>query len=336
MVRYVHNAGAMTAFRRVPRCFLIALALLAFAGAGPARALDWPTRPVRVVCGFAAGGSVDIVARLMSQFLTERLHQPFLVENRPGAGTNIATEAVVKSPPDGYTLLIVMASNAINATLYPKLNFNFARDIIPVASISREPNVMVIHPSLPARSLAAFVAYAKANPGRITMASGGNGAPSHVSGELFKLMTGIDMIHVPYRGAGPALADLLGGQVQLYFAPMASTLGYVQTGQLRALAVTTTSRSALLPDVPAVSEFVPGYEATQWYGVGLPRDTPPEIVDKLSAEINAVLADPKFRARLDELGNTIFTETPASFARFIADETEKWGKVVKFSGARPD
>jgi tripartite-type tricarboxylate transporter receptor subunit TctC len=314
----------------------IGLLLFALAASGPAPALDYPTRPLRLVVGYAAGGSADIVARLIGEPLSKSLGEAIVIENRPGAGTNIGTEAVAKAAPDGYVLLLMSAANAINATLYSKLSFDFIRDIAPVASISREPNVVVVHPSVPVKTISELIAYAKANPGRITMASGGTGAASHVSGELFKLLTGVTMTHVPYRGAGPALTDLLGGQVQIYFAPMAATIEYIRTGKLRALAVTTAQRSAALPDIPTVSELVPGYEASQWYGIGAPRNTPAEIVDRLDAAINAILSDAKFRARLAELGQTPFARSRTEFEKFVADEPEKWGKVVKSSGARAD
>ena len=296
----------------------------------------YPTRPVRWVVGFAPGGATDIMARLMGQWLTERLGQPVVIENRPGAGSNIGTEAVVNAPPDGYTLLLISPAHAVNATLYDKLNFNFIRDIAPVASISREPNVMVVNLSVPAKTIPEFIAYAKANPGKINMASSGNGTSVHVSGELFKMMTGVNMVHVPYRGAGPALTDLLGGQVQVMFATMPSAIEYIRAGKLRALAVTTAARSAALPDIPTVGEFVPGYEASSVFGVGVPKNTPAEIVDKLNKEINAALADPKMKARLADLGGTPLAGSPADFGKLIAEETEKWAKVVKFSGARPD
>ena len=253
----------------------------------------YPTRPVRIIVGFAAGGAADIIARLIGQWLSERLGQPFVIENRPGAGSNIATEAVVRAPPDGYTLLLVGTANAINATLYDKLNFNFIRDIAPVAGIIRVPNVMVVNPSVPAKTVPEFIAYAKANPGKINMASGGIGTAAHVSGELFKMMAGVDMVHVPYRGAAPALTDLLGGQVQVMFASMPSSIEHIRAGKLRALAVTTATRSEALPDIPTVGEFVPGYEASAWYGVGAPKDTPAEIVDKLNKEINAASPIPR-------------------------------------------
>jgi tripartite-type tricarboxylate transporter receptor subunit TctC len=289
-----------------------------------------------MIVGFAPGGSADIVARLIGQWLSERLGQQFIIENRPGAGTNIATEAVAEATPDGYTLLLVTAANFINATLYEKLNFDFIRDIAPVASLSREQNVMVVHPSVPAKTVLEFIAYAKANPGKISMASGGNGAPSHVSGELFKMLTGVNMVHIPYRGAGPALTDLLGGQVQVYFAPMSAAIEYIRADKLRALAVTTTQRSKALADIPTVNEFVPGYEASQWYGIGAPKNTPAEIVAKLNREIDAGLADPRLKARLADMGETGLGGSPAQFGKLIAEETEKWAKVVKFSGAKAD
>ena len=301
-----------------------------------AAALDYPTRPVRIIVGFAAGGSADIVARLTGQWLSERLVQQFIIENRTGAGTNIATEAVVNSPPDGYTLLLITAANFINATLYEKLNFNFIRDITPVAGLSREPAVMVVHPSVPAKTVPEFIAYAKANPGKINFGSGGMGAPSHVFGELFKMLTGVSMVHVPYRGAGPALTGLLGNQVQVYFSPLSAAIEYVRTGKLRALAVTTATRSEALADVPTMSEFVPDYEASNWYGIGAPRKTPAEIIDKLNKETNAMLADQRMRARVADLGEKVLSGSPADAATQIAEETKKWGKVVKFSGARAD
>jgi tripartite-type tricarboxylate transporter receptor subunit TctC len=318
-----------------------ALSLAALACAWPAVlriawAQTYPTRPVRVIVGFAPGGSADILARLMGQWLSEQLGQQFIVENRTGAGTNIATEAVTRAAADGYTLLLVTASNFINATLYEKLNFNFMRDIDPVVLLSREPNVMVVHPSVPANTVPEFIAIARANPGKITMASGGNGAPSHVTGELFKIETGVDLVHVPYRGAGPALSDLLAGQVQVYFAPMSAAVEYIRAGKLRALGVTGATRSEALTNVPAVNEFVPGFEASQWYGIGAPRNTPAEIVERLNMEANAVISNSMVKARLADLGETALGGSPAEFARLIAEETEKWGRVVRFSGAKPD
>ena len=322
---------------KIPRRLLLQLA--AGVAAFPvrfARAEVYPARPVHVMVGYAPGGSADMLARLVGQWLSERLGEALVVENRPGAGTNIATEAVVHALPDGYTVLLVSAANFINATLYEKLPFNFIRDIAPVVALTREPNVMVVHPSVPAKSVAQFIAYAQENPGKVTMASGGTGASSHVSGELFKMLTSVDMVHVPYRGAGPALTGLLGGQVQVYFSPMAAALEYVRAGKLRALAVTTAARSPVLPDVPALREYVPDYEASQWYGIGAPRDTPAEIVGRLNAEANNVLADPKMQARLADLGQTPLGGSPVDFAKLVAEQTEKWGRVVKFSGARAD
>jgi tripartite-type tricarboxylate transporter receptor subunit TctC len=301
-----------------------------------ARAQAYPSRPVRVIVPFAPAGTTDIVARLMGQWLSERLGQQFVIENRPGAGTNIATEAVVRAPPDGYTLLTVGAPAAINATLYDKLNFNFIRDIAPVASIIREPLVMVVNPSVPAKTVPEFIAYAKANPGKLNMASVGNGSSPHVAGELFKMMTGVNMVHVGYRSSGPALIDLLGGQVQVMFNGAGSAIEYIRAGKLRALAVTTATRSEALPEVPTVGEFVPGYEASAFFGIGAPKNTPAEIVEKLNKEINAGLVDPQLEARIAELGSTVITGSPIDFAKLIADETEKWGKVVKFSDAKPD
>jgi tripartite-type tricarboxylate transporter receptor subunit TctC len=299
-------------------------------------AQTYPSRPVRIVVGFPPGGPTDFAARLIGQSLSERVGQQFVIENRPGAGSNIGTEAVVRAPPDGHTLLLAASANAINATLYDKLNFNFIRDIAPVAAINREPLVMLVNLSFPAKTVLEFIAYAKANPGKINMASAGNGTPSHVSGELFKMMTGVDMSHVPYRGTGPALADLLGGQVQAMFPGMSSSIEYVRAGKLRALAVTTASRSDALPDIPTVGDFIPGYEASTWAGIGTPKGTPAEIIDKLNKEINAGLVDPKVKARLANMGSTALPGSPADFGKLIAEETEKWAKVVKLSGAKPD
>jgi tripartite-type tricarboxylate transporter receptor subunit TctC len=296
----------------------------------------YPSRPVRLIVATSAGGGNDIVARLMGQWLSERFGQQFVVDNRPGAGSNIGTEAVVRAPADGYTLLLVSASNAINATLYEKLTFNFIQDIAPVAGIMRTPNVMLVNPGLPSRTLLEFIDYAKANPGKVNMASGGNGTPSHMSGELFKMMAGVNLVHVPYRGLAPALNDMIGGQVQLMFGGTTASFPYVAAGKLRALAVTGTARSDLLPDVPSVDEFVPGYESSQWYGIGAPKNTPTEIIDKLNMEINAALADAKIKARLADLGGPGLPGPPAQFAKMIADETEKWGKVVKFAGIKAD
>jgi tripartite-type tricarboxylate transporter receptor subunit TctC len=288
------------------------------------------------VVGYAAGGGTDIVARLMGQWLSERLGQQFVIENRAGAATNIGTEAVVRAPADGYTLLLAHTANAINATLYERLNFNFIRDITPVAAIIRVPSVMVVNPSLPAKTVSEFIAYAKANPGRINMGSGGAGGPDHMSGELFKTMTGVNMIHVPYRGLSPALTDLLAGQVQVIFSSLPAAIEYIRAGKLRALAVTTAKRFEGAPDIPTVGDTVLGYEASQWYGVGVPRNTPVEIVNKLNKEVNAGLANPKLTAQLADLGGTSLPGSPEEFGRLIAEETEKWAKVVKFSGAKPD
>jgi len=301
-----------------------------------ARAQAYPARPVRVIVGFAAGGPGDMVARLIAQWLSERLGQPFVVENRTGAATNIATEAVVRAPADGYTLLFVTTTNAINTTLYEKLSFNFSRDIVPVASVIRGPSVLEVNPSVPAKTVPEFIAYAKANPGKLTMASGGIGAPSHVFGELFKLMTGVNLVHVPYRGAAPAVTDLLAGQVQVYFDPIPNSIGYIRAGKVRPLAITSATRSEALPDVPTISEFVPGYEGTFWFGVGAPKATPAEIVDKLNKEVNAALHDPKMKARLADLGGVTLPGSPAEFGKLIADETEKWAKVIKFAGIKAE
>ena len=301
-----------------------------------ARAQAYPTRPVRVIVGFPAGGPNDIFARLMGQWLSERLRQPFVIENRPGAAGNIGTEAVVKAPPDGYTLLLVASVNAINATTYDKLNFNFIRDIAPVATISRYTFVMVVHPSMPAKTVPEFIAYAKANPGKINMASGGIGGATHVHGELFKMMTGVNIVHVPYRGQAPALADLLAGQVHVMFPNIAVPIEYIKTGRLRALAVTAATRSDALPDIPTVGEFVPGYEASGWSGFGSPKSTPPEIIDKLNREINTALADLKIKAQLADLGATPLVGSPADFGKFIAEETEKWGKVIRAANIKAE
>jgi tripartite-type tricarboxylate transporter receptor subunit TctC len=299
-------------------------------------AQTFPSRPVRIIAGFAAGGGTDLVARLMGQWLSERLGQPFVVENRPGAGSNIATEAVVRAAPDGYTLLLAFSSNAINATLYEKLNFSFIRDIAPVAGVIRVPNVILVNPSVPAKAIPEFIAYAKANPGKISMASGGVGTPGHVAGELFKMTTGVNLVHVPYRGSAPALTDLLGGQVHVFFTGMVGSIEHIRAGKLRALAVTTMMRAEALPDVPTVDTFVPSYEASQWYGIGAPKNTPAEIIDKLNKEINAGLADPKIKARLADLGGTALAGSPADFGKLIAEETEKWAKVIKAANIRPE
>jgi tripartite-type tricarboxylate transporter receptor subunit TctC len=289
----------------------------------------YPTRPVHVVVGFSAGGGVDTIARLMGEWLSERFGQPFVIVNRPGAGSNIAAEAVVKSPPDGYTLLQLNVANAINTTLYEKLNFDIIRDIVPVAGIIRVPLVMVINPSFPARTVPEFIAYAKANPGKINMASGGNGSPQHVAGEQFKMMADVNMVHVPYRGNAPALIDLIGGQVQIMFDTTPASIEHIKSGQIRPLAVTTAIRSEVLPDVPTVGDFVPGYEASSWYGVGAPKNTPAEIVDTLNKAVNAGLADPKMKARLANFDGITLAGSPADFGKLMVDETEKLGKVVR-------
>jgi tripartite-type tricarboxylate transporter receptor subunit TctC len=296
----------------------------------------YPSRPVRLIVPVGPAGATDITARLMGQWLSERLGQQFVIENRSGAGTNIGTEAVVRAPPDGYTLLLVGAPNAINATLYDKLNYNFIRDIAPVAPIVRFPYIMMVNPAVPAKTLPEFIAYTKANPGKISMASPGIGSTPHVNGELFKVMTGINMVHVPYRSAAAVMTDLLSGQVQLYFGTTASSLEYVRAGKLRALAVTIERRLDALPDIPAVAEFVPGYEASGWFGVGAPSNTPAEIIDKLNKEIDAGVADPKMKARLADLGGMVLPGSPADFGKFIAAETEKWGKVIRAANIKPE
>ena len=301
-----------------------------------AGAQSYPSRPVRLIVGFPAGGSADIVARLIGQSLSERLGQPFIIENRPGAGSNIGTETVVRAPPDGYTLLMVSAANVTNATLYDNLNFNFIRDIAPVAFMDRVANVLEVNPSIPARTVPEFTAYAKANPGKINMASGGTGSSQHVAGELFKMMAGVDLVQVPYRGVAPALTDLLAGQVQVLFDTVPASLPHIRAGKLRALAVTTAARSEALPDVPTVGDFVPGYEASSIHGIGAPRNTPADIIDRLNKEVNAALADPKFQARIADLGGIVAVGSPADFGKIIAEETEKWAKVVKFSGAKAE
>jgi tripartite-type tricarboxylate transporter receptor subunit TctC len=293
----------------------------------------YPTRPVRIVLGLAPGGSVDIVTRLIAQWLSERLGQQFIIENRPGAAGNVATESVVRAPADGYTLLVVLASNAINATLYKSLSFNFLRDVALVAGMVRVANVMEVNPALPATTVPEFIAYAKANPGKLSFASGGNGSSLHVLGELFKMMTGINMVHVPYRGGAPALIDLLGGRVHVMFDTIPQAIEYIRMGKLRALAVTTATRSEVLPDVPVMRDFVPGFEAGSWWGIGVPKNTPVEIIDMLNYEINAGLADPKMSGRLAALGATPLLLTPAEFGAFVETETEKWARVVRFAGA---
>ena len=301
-----------------------------------ARAQAYPTRPVRLIVGFAAGGTTDITARLIGQWLSERLGQQFVIENRTGAATNIATEAVGRAPADGYTLLLVTASNAINATLYDKLSFNFIHDIAPVAGIIRYPLVMQVNPSFPAKTVPEFISYVKSNPGTISYGSGGIGTSIHVASELFKMMAGIDMIHVPYRGGAPAMTDLMAGQVQVVFNPVPESMEFIRAGKLRPLAVTTATRSEVLPDVPTVGDFVPGYEASALQGIGAPKETPAEIVDKLNREINAGLVDPKLKARFADLGAAVFSGSSSDFGKFMAEETEKWAKVIKFSGAKAD
>ncbi|HLQ94299.1 MAG TPA: tripartite tricarboxylate transporter substrate binding protein [Xanthobacteraceae bacterium] len=317
------------------------LHLAAGAGALPAlsrfaRAQAYPSRPVRIIVGFGAGGTPDINARLIAQWLSERLGQQFIIENRPGAGGNIAAEAAMRAPADGHTLLWVNAANAVSATLYDKLNFNLIRDIAPVAGVTGGPQVMEVIPSFPAKTVPEFIAYAKANPGKINMASSGTGNLSHVSGELFKMMTGVEMLHVPYRGAGPALNDLLSGEMQVMFDAMPSSIAHIRAGKLHPLAVTTAMRWEGLPDIPTVGDFVAGYETSVWSGIGTPRNTPTEFVDRLNKEINAGLADSKIKARLLDLGGMVLAGSPADFGKLIADETEKWGKVVKFAGIKPE
>jgi tripartite-type tricarboxylate transporter receptor subunit TctC len=301
-----------------------------------ARAQTYPARPVRIVVGSAPAGGTDILARLIGQWLSERLGQPFIIENRPGAGSNIATEAVVRAPPDGYTLLMFDAGQAINATLYEKLSYNFIRDIVPVIYILRAPLVMLVNAAVPAKTVPEFLNYARANPGKINMASAGPGSPPHMTGELFKMMAGIDMVSVHYRGGGPAVSDLIGGQVQVLFIPLPAVSEHIKAGKLRALAATSATPPETLPDLPRVSEFVPSFEASNWYGLGAPRNTPLEVINWLNKEINAGLADPKLGARVAEFGGTPVRNTPAEFAKLIADDTEKWGKVVKFAGLKPD
>jgi tripartite-type tricarboxylate transporter receptor subunit TctC len=299
-------------------------------------AQTYPARPVHLIVGFPASGPQDIVMRLIGQWLSERLGQSFVIENRPGASGNVGAETVVRAAPDGYTLLSVSSPNAINATLYKNLNFNFIRDIAPVASIMRVPLVMEVNPSVPVKTVPEFIAYAKANPGKVNYASAGIGTPQHVSAEMFKMMTGVEMVHVPYRGAAPALTDLIGGQVQVMIDTTPASMQHIRSGRLRPLAATTATRADALPDLPTVGDFVPGYEATSWFGIGAPKDTPPEIIATLNKEINAAIADPKIKARLIDLGGKVLPGSPADFGKLIADETEKWAKVVKFSGAKPD
>jgi tripartite-type tricarboxylate transporter receptor subunit TctC len=301
-----------------------------------ARAQTYPTRPVRIIVGFPAGGATDILARLTGQWLSERLGQQFIIENRAGAGGNIGTEAVVKAPPDGYTLLQVATPNGLNAALYTNLNFNFVRDIAPVIGIMRTSYVIVVHPSVPATTVPEFIAYAKANAGKVNMASAGNGTPQHIFGELFKMMAGVDLTHVPYRGGAPATTDLIGGQVQVIFSPLPESIEHIKAGKLRPLAVTTVTRLDVLPNIPTVGDFLPGYEGTGWLGVGAPKNTPAEIIDKLNKEINAGLADPKIVARIAELGGAVLGGSPTAFGKIVSDDIEKWAKVIKSAGIKAD
>jgi len=318
---------------RLPR--LLAASLLCLAATGQlAQAADYPTRPVKWVVPYPPAGTTDVLARIVAQWLTEKLGQPFVIENKPGAGNNLGTEAVVKAAPDGYTMLLVNPAHGINATLYKELSFNVIRDIAPVAGIVRTPNVMEVTPSFPAKTVAEFIAYCKANPGKINMASSGSGTSVHLSGELFKSMTGCQMLHVPYKGAGPALTDLMGGQVDVIFDNLPSSVGHIKGGKIRALAVTSAERDPSLPDVPTVAETVPGYEATAWFGIGMPKGTPKDVIEKVNAEVNRALADPKMRARLAELGGKPIAGTPEDFGKVIAAETAKWEKVVISSGAK--
>ena len=313
---------------------LLALALLCIVAAGPAHAADYPTRPVKWVVPYPPAGTTDVLARIVAQWLTEKLGQPFVIENKPGAGNNLGTESVVKATPDGYTMLLVNPANGINATLYKELSFNVIRDIAPVAGLVRTPNVMEVTPSFPAKTVAEFIAYCKANPGKINMASSGSGTSVHLSGELFKSLTGCQMLHVPYKGAGPALTDLMGGQVDVIFDNLPSSIGHIKSGKIRALAVTSAERDPSLPDVPTVAETVPGYEATAWFGIGMPQGTPKDVVEKINAEVNRALVDPKMRARLAELGGKPIAGSPEDFGKVIAAETAKWEKVVISSGAK--
>jgi tripartite-type tricarboxylate transporter receptor subunit TctC len=322
----------MTGGLRGARVFAFWLAWAGVFVCGPALALDYPTRPVRWLVGYPAGGTTDILARIIGQWLSEHLGQQFIVENKPGAGNNIATEAMINSPPDGYTVLLVNPANAINATLYKKLSFNFMRDTLPVGGLMRVPNVMEVNPSLPAKSVAEFIAYAKANPGKVNWASSGNGTSVHLSGELFKIMSGVELTHVPYRGSAPALTDMISGTVQVMFDNMPSSLPHIQAGKLRPLGVTTAQRSPALPDVPPVAETVPGYEASAFFGMSVPKGTPDEIIEKLNKEMNAALADPAMKAKLADLGGVVISGTPADFGKVVAAETEKWAKVIQTGG----
>jgi tripartite-type tricarboxylate transporter receptor subunit TctC len=336
LIRHQKNleeeASAMVPTVNFARGFAACLAVLTWGGIGSASALDYPTRPVRWIVPYTPGGGTDITARIMAQWLSERLGQQFFIENKPGAGNNIGTEAAIHSPPDGYTLLLVNPANAINTSLYPKLSFNFIQDTAPVAGIMRVPNVMEVNPSVPAKTVVEFIAYAKANPGKINWATSGNGTSVHLSGELFKMMTGVELTNIPYKGSAPALTDLIAGTVQLIFDNMPPSLPHIRAGKLRALAVTTATRSDALPEVPTVAETVPGYEASAFFGMSAPKGTPPEIIDKLNKEINAGLADPKVKARLAELGGILIQGSPADFGKLVAAETDKWAKVIKEGG----
>ena len=314
----------------------IAIAWLLLAGGAEALALDYPTRPVRMVVGFPAGGPTDVLARLVGQRLSERLGQQFVVENKPGAGSNIATESVVNAAPDGYTILVCASANTINATLYRRLSFDFARDLVPIAALARVPNALLVHPSVPARSVAEFIAYAKSNPGRINMASSGSGTTPHLGGEMFKAMAGVDLVHVPYRGSAPAVTALIGGQVQVWFGDIPTAISHIRSGAIHALAVTTPTRTEILPDLPPIADTVPGYDASAWFGFVAPKGTPGEVIDKLNREINAALADEKIKARIAELGSTPIMMSPAEFGAFIASEVGKWSKAVALSGATAD
>jgi tripartite-type tricarboxylate transporter receptor subunit TctC len=326
----------MTLWVKFARLLAVGLVGLTLAGISEAAAVDYPSRPVRWIVSYPPGGTTDILARLIGQYLSEKLGQQFIIENKPGAGNNIGTEAVIHAPPDGYTVLLVNPANGINTSLYKKLPFNFPRDIAPVGGIARVPNVMEVNPNVPAKTVAEFIAYAKANPGKVNMASSGNGTSVHLSGELFMAMTGVKMTHVPYRGAAPALTDMIAGQVHVLFDNLPSSIEHIKGGTLRALAVTTEMRSDALPGVPTVAETVPGYEASAWFGMGAPKDTPPEIIAVLAKAINEALADPNMKARLADLGGAPMGGTPADFGKIIVSETEKWRKVVEFSGASVD
>jgi tripartite-type tricarboxylate transporter receptor subunit TctC len=320
--------------RRVLRLAGAAVALPAVSRI--ANAQSYPSRPIRIVIGYTPAGSADITSRLMGQWMSERLGQTVIVENRPGAATNLATESVIRAPADGYSLLLVAPANAINATLFDKLNHNFLRDIAPVAGINRFANVMEVNPSVPVKTVPEFIAYAKANPGKLSMASSGAGSTIHMSGELFKMMTGVQMTHVPYRGSAPALTDMISGQVHVMFDNIPTSIQHIRAGKLRPIAVTSTTRSDLLPEIPTVAEYLPGYEASAWYGLGVPRGTPPDIIEKLNKTVNAILSDPAVKVKFAEMGATLIMNSPAQFGKYVEDETEKWGKVVKFAGVKPD